>query len=153
MEPLTRELVVDCLKTLAVTFPQRGLTPDMELRRADVYRNGLSGLSGDALRFAIQISVQEDTFFPKVARLRQIAQRWVTAHPAREPVEHPLYCRGCHARSVWETRWRPALGAKGKHVTDARGRIKLEAFERLQCACSVPSRWTADGPDDPWMSP
>lgn len=151
-EPMSRELVGECLKTLAAAFPQR-LSPEQHDQRNDVYRNGLSGLSGDALRFAVKISMQEDNFFPKVARLRQIAQRWVTAHPPSEQTDDPLYCRGCQQRAHLETRWRPQINAHGQRIHDATtGRLALETFERYQCACSAPSQWHADAADDPWMT-
>lgn len=74
-EPLTSSLLAELLPKLIVAFP-RNLGAKDPVMMADVYRNGLRGLSGDAVRFAVDRAIQEDEYFPKVARLRELATEW-----------------------------------------------------------------------------
>ena len=74
-QPLTTQTVLDELQRLLTAFPRRG---DQNLTRlADVYRAGLVGVETDALRAAAGRCIQEDEFFPKVARLRSLADEWM----------------------------------------------------------------------------
>lgn len=153
-EPLTLSLVVELLKDLHIAFPSaaRGKSPE---ETANVYRNGLNDLSGDAVRWAVGEAIRTEEFFPKVAKLRDLASRRIRAQGIAALQIHeadPLYCRGCRSRSQFEKRWRPKIDDRGRRITDAQGRIALEIFERLQCACSSPSQWMADSDDDPWMT-
>src|SRR5690349_11830115 len=155
MEALTREVLHECLTTLAVSFPQRGLTPQQAEQRANVYRMGLQGVDADALRTAVKWCIQDDQYFPKVARLRELAKRYTRDYGTKALTGemHPLWCRGCQAKAVLTERWRPKITEKGHHIKDDKGRIALESFTRHHCACSPECRWTPDGPDDPWMTP
>lgn len=72
-EPLTRHLVADVLDELVTALPPRRALDDPE-KLVDVYRNGLAGLSGDAIRWAVKRVIQQDEYFPKVSRLRQLAE-------------------------------------------------------------------------------
>lgn len=74
-EPLTTQLLREELEKLIIAFPRTASAPN-PMAMADVYRNGLSGLSGDSIRFAVNRAIQEDEHFPKVARLREIATEW-----------------------------------------------------------------------------
>lgn len=72
-EPLTTQLLLDLLAQLHVAFP-RTIGKENPAMMADVYRNGLRGVSGDAVREAVARCVQDDQYFPKVSRLREIAR-------------------------------------------------------------------------------
>src|SRR3954471_8544881 len=74
-EPLTSSLLVEELGKLMIAFPRNATSKD-PVPLADVYRNGLHGLSGDSVRFAVGRAIQEDEHFPKVARLRELASDW-----------------------------------------------------------------------------
>lgn len=73
-EPLTSALVAELMPRLYAAFP-RAIRGD-ERYVHDTYRNGLRGLSGDAVRAAVDVVIREDTYFPKVARLREVAAAW-----------------------------------------------------------------------------
>ena len=156
MEPLTRQLVSGCLAELATAFPGRVLTPQQMIDRADVYHRTLTGITPDALRFAVREAIQTERFFPKVAQLRELATRWqasrIMMDHAAESLD-PLWCRGCQQSVVLTMRWRPRLGLKCVRVIGTDGRLGLESFERHQCSCSAPSQWRPDASDDPWMTP
>jgi hypothetical protein len=71
-EPLTTSLLLELIEKLNVAFPRaRGAISPAAL--ADVYRNGLHGLSGDAVRDAVARCIERDQYFPKVAGLRVLA--------------------------------------------------------------------------------
>jgi hypothetical protein len=74
-EPLTTSLVGELLTKLSAAHP-RSLYKANPVHMCEVYRNGLRGLSGDAVRFAVDRSIQEDKDFPKVARLRELGTEW-----------------------------------------------------------------------------
>ena len=154
-EPLTLSLWLDELGKLAVAFPRTKGAPPLS-QTAELYRDNLRGVSADALRFAVTSAVREDQYFPKIARLFQLTQRYNPAHPPRYEDIDPLLCRGCGQRSVWESRWRPKITdgpiRNGALIYDEKGRVALETFQRYQCACSSPSQWQADAADDPFMT-
>jgi hypothetical protein len=151
-EPLTSTLMLEQMEKLVVAFPRaRGSAP-LD-RMADLYRDNLRGVSGEALRWAVTAAIREDQYFPKIARLHQLAQRFQIQNPDRSTNADPLYCRGCQQRSRLEARWRPKINVKGRQMTDDIGRLALEAFTRYQCDCSAPSQWMVDAADDPFMSP
>lgn len=72
VEPLTTALILDLLPKLLVAFPSK-LSSQNIGHTADVYRNGLRGLSGSAVREAIDTCIRTDEYFPKVARIRELA--------------------------------------------------------------------------------
>lgn len=71
-EPLTTPLLLDLLQKLHVAFP-RTLGKDNPAMMAEVYRNGLRGLSGNAVKEAVEKCIQQDQYYPKVARIREVA--------------------------------------------------------------------------------
>jgi hypothetical protein len=73
-EPLTLALISELMPKLYAAFP-RTIRGDQRLV-LDTYRNGLRGITGDAVRWAVDRTIQEDTYFPKVARLRELAAAW-----------------------------------------------------------------------------
>jgi hypothetical protein len=86
-EPLTTQLLVEILKDLQAAFPNaKGIDV---IRQAEVYRNGLTGLSGDGVRAAARNAIQEDQYFPKVSRLRAYAasydKRAIVTYRGPEP--------------------------------------------------------------------
>jgi hypothetical protein len=106
-EPMTLELVLDVLRMLAAAFPGR-MDDRALMRRADVYRDNLQGMSGDALRWAAKIAIQEDSYFPKVARLRALATRWTVANTATVEAQNQRpsgWCDGCQSVARPEKRW------------------------------------------------
>lgn len=74
-EPLTSSLLAELIADLQVAFP-RGASGAKPAALADVYRNGLRGLSGDSVREAVRRAIQSEQYFPKVARLREIASSY-----------------------------------------------------------------------------
>lgn len=153
-EPLTTPLVADVLEQLMVAFP-RGRSGGTPQQLAEVYRNGLAGLTGDAVRFAARTAIQEDQFFPKVARIREIASRWQrsTETQSNLQIQRPTgWCEGCRTVAAPQKRWRPKRTPRGQRILDGAGRIALEEFERLVCKCDPPSRWYPDDPTTEYMT-
>lgn len=142
-EPLTVELVADMLRTLAAAFPGRAMDDRQLMLRAEVYYNNLQGLSGNALRWAVKISIQEDQYFPKVARLRELATRWISANTAATvgPRADDRYCKGCGQAWAPETRWRPKPRSDGsgqQDITPDGEWLILESYSRDRCRCDAP---------------
>jgi hypothetical protein len=141
-EPLTAHLVVECIEKLLVAFPR---TIGKAATMADVYRNGLRGLSGDGVRFAVDRIIQEDTYFPKVARIREVARAWEHVNRATIPQlanTDPLYCQSCRTRADYRRLWRPLNERHGRPAASADGAyLLLEELEqpRLLCKCGPPN--------------
>lgn len=153
-EPLTLQLVADLIRQLHVAFP-RNIGAQNAQFMADTYRNGLRGLSGDAVRWAVDQSIREDKFFPRVARLRELAGAWQRSNYAEAEalIQRPAgWCVGCQSVARNEMRWRPKVDDHHRRITDGAGRILLEQFERVVCRCDAPSRYSPDGPDDDYMT-
>lgn len=142
-EPLTTQLVAEQMQKLLVAFPSRNLAGQNIVHTAEVYRNGLRGLSGDALRAASDIVIQNDVYFPKVARLREVASEW-TKRNAAIAAPHfrvdELYCHVCQSRVEPVERWRPCIDMANqcKQMRTADGYVLLERYERLLCKCAAP---------------
>lgn len=101
-EALTSQLVAEELKRLLAAFPRNlgGQNPTM---MAEVYKGGLRGIDGDALRGAVQSCIQTDTYFPKVARLREAAAEWTRRNrPAIAAILKGSWdtCGVCGARAL-----------------------------------------------------
>lgn len=153
-EPMTLELVLEVLRKLAAAFPGRMDDKALTLR-ADVYRNGLAGLSGDALRWAAKTVIQEDQYFPKVARLRDLASRWQRANTAtiEAQIQRPSgWCEGCQSVAKPEKRWRPKITERGQRILDGAGRLLLEQYERILCKCAPAAAYYPDDPTTDYMS-
>lgn len=137
-EPLTTQLVVELLQKLLAAFP-RNLGAQNPQMMADVYRNGLRGMDGDAVRAAVDVAIQSDNYFPKVARLRELASEWtkrnrvnVGPRPGDEGV-----CHICRQRPQPRERWRPKVD--DRHNLVIRGEyLLLEPFVRDLCDCAPP---------------
>ncbi len=97
---LTHAIVLEEIGRLVKAFPssRRDLAAV-----ADVYRQGLTGVSGQALHFAVDRCIQDDQYFPKVARLRTLAQDFARKHPSpfapNFPSNDPDVCPVCGARA------------------------------------------------------
>ena len=123
-EHMTAALVLDELTRLFTAFPTHAGMKNNPRGTAEVYRNGLTGISGDALRHAAKRVIQEDSFFPKVARLREIALGWETytraANTAPAGEVDPLWCPRCQSRVETVEWWRPAVGRRPDGQPDFR---------------------------------
>lgn len=107
-EPLTTELLSGLLPKLLTAFPSK-MSSQNPAYLAEVYRNGLRGLNGDAVRAAVDISIQHDSYFPKVARLRELAGEWtrrnrVTVAARFEAAWNVCAVCGAHAKQREITR-------------------------------------------------
>lgn len=126
MEPLTTQLVSELLPKLHAAFP-RTIGRDNIVMMADVYRNGLRGVSGDALRAAVDRVIQEDVYFPKVSRLRELAEAWQRHNrPSFEPARRDVpwdECPVCGAKALPRmiTRLRRDPNKRYAIVRDAHG--------------------------------
>jgi hypothetical protein len=129
-EPLTVQLVLEELKRLHVAFPQNVGMRTNPTGTADVYRNGLRGLSGDAVRAAASVIIQNDQYFPKVARLRELATEWTKRNARALAPTHPVawnVCPICFATAE-------PIEIE-RYVVDARGR-RTGAIEKVISLCS-----------------
>lgn len=144
-ELITAPLMAEQLQQLLLNWP-RGLA-GRELRAtADLYFQRLQGVSADALRFAVTRIIQEDEYFPKVARIRELArehqQRTNAVLPARV-VESPDVCSVCGARAQpreivrWKRRHEVKVGDDGRRresyplELDEHGKPQLERVTSL----------------------
>lgn len=156
-EPLTTQLVAEQVQKLLAAFPSRNVAGQNVVHTADVYRNGLRGLSGDSLRAAVDLSIQQDSYFPKVARLRELAQQWARYNQPQRQEQFvdtdPLWCAGCQSRAEWRDRWRPKVDRLHRRVLiDGNRYMLLEQYARLVCKCSPPCRYAPiDGLEPPMM--
>lgn len=142
-ELLTPATMLRILRDLAAVFPSRGMPDDQLVRRAEVYRDGLAGFDAEAVGHAARRAIQEDNFFPKVARLRELAAAYVTYHRQHRAdvagaIDDPLYCAQCRARCEWIRRWRPQVDHEsGRWLVSANGQyVLLELYDRLLCECA-----------------
>lgn len=111
-EHLTTQLVAEEMQKLVVAFPGNLAAKTNPSMLADTYRNGLRGLDGDAVRAAVDIVIREDTFFPKIARLREVAGEWTRRNRASyaAKIEGAWHtCPTCGAKATTETITRPKL--------------------------------------------
>lgn len=146
-EPLTLELMGEMLARLRAAFPRSTKDP-APATTVEVYRNGLRGLSGTAIRAAVDRVIQEDEYFPKVARLRDLAHAWMRVNEARPEAQvdvDPRWCPNCQTqrridigyRAVVDERHRVQLSRCGKYLL-------LETITRDVCDCSSRSLYMPD---------
>ncbi len=101
--PLTTQVVADGISKLVVAFPGNLAAKTNPVMLADTYRRGLDGLDGDAVTAAIDICIREETYFPKVAKLREVAGEWMRRNRhAFAPTIPQAWnvCPTCGARAV-----------------------------------------------------
>lgn len=148
-EPITVEVLVEQLKKLRIAHPTHAgtKTPAAVIETAEVYREGLHGLSADALRAAVRLSIETEKFFPKVADLRGLALDWtrrnavdVTPVFQNENTANLLWCRNCQTEARYVVRYRPAVDRDtGAPIFSQDGVwVQLETYERLLCPCASP---------------
>ena len=153
-EPLTTPLVAELMQKLLTAFPSRNVAGQNLAHTAEIYRDGLKGLSGDALRAAVDRAIQEDTYFPKVARLRELAAAWERHNRVEMPTPadtDPLWCGVCRQHATYKPLWRPRADAYTRALLSHDGKyVLLESTERLKCACATPSKFVpAPGTNPP----
>lgn len=100
-EPLSHALLADVIEKLNVAFP-RNLGKQNPAMMAEVYRNGLRGLGGDAVRYAVDRLIQTEQYFPKVAQIREVAHQWQRQHVVEVQRDRadPSRCHICGARET-----------------------------------------------------
>ena len=106
------------LKRLVVVFPsnRRDLSA-----LAEIYKTALQGIDPTALHAAADRCIQEDQFFPKVARLREAASDYARRHPSRfAPLHSESWdtCGVCGAKAIETATGRTAMNhdARLHHV-------------------------------------
>jgi hypothetical protein len=144
-EPLTSQLVAELMRDLLAAFPSKHSEKNLT-HTADVYRNGLRGVSGDALRASVAVCIKSDSYFPKVARLRELATEWTKRNTvAPLIVKDSRVCRVCGVEPYPQQRWKPAVDTKYQPLMRD-GFLLLEGFTRDLCDCAGPC-WYAPEPD------
>lgn len=141
-ELLTPAIMIGILRDLSAVFPAK-ITDEQLVRRAQVYRDGLVGFDADAVGHAARRAIQEDNFFPKVARLRELAAAYVTYHRQHSAnvvgaIDDPMFCPRCQSRFADRRRWRPQVDPEsGRWLVSADGQyVLLELYDRLLCDCA-----------------
>lgn len=113
--PLTSVLLAEQLKRLAAVFPSKIGTQNPAFT-AEVYKDGLRGIDGDALVGAVSMCIQADSYFPKVARLREAAGEWSRRNRASLPAQIPVawnVCPVCGEKAQSPDITRPKLHGDG----------------------------------------
>lgn len=155
-EPLTTSLVMEELQRLHVAFPQNLGMRSNPAGTAEVYRNGLRGLSGDSIRAAADRAIQDDEFFPKVAKLRELATAWMKYNQPSAEMQFAvdaLWCPRCQSRASIRERWRPVVDSKFSPIVTRDGRyLLLEVYARELCNCAQACLYAPeDGVEPPAM--
>ncbi|HEY7236540.1 MAG TPA: hypothetical protein VH539_20430 [Gemmatimonadaceae bacterium] len=155
-EPITKLLVLQELQRLHTAFPSAPGMKNNPEGTAAIYCDGLHGLTADALRAAVKITIETEKYFPKVADLRSLAWEWTRRHSSdvTPELKNPLWCARCGTEARWLERWRPRIDPRtSAPVLSTDGQyIALERFERLLCHCAAPCAFTPELEfDEPWM--
>jgi hypothetical protein len=136
-EPLTSSLLLELIAKLHVAFP-RTIGEKNPAMMADVYRNGLRGLSGDAVRHAVDRCIETEEYFPKVSKLREMAKAWDVQRTVTLRFETSWdVCPACGARATWTDCYRSTgeKGPDGKLLLDEAGRpLRVYSATRLHIA-------------------
>lgn len=133
-EPLTTQLVAERMRDLLTAFPSRHAGQNIA-HTAEVYRNGLRGISGESFRAAVDVSIKTDQYFPKIARLRELANEWERRNRVTMAVSNPPAwnrCAVCGAEAV--------LRGGEAQARDERGALLWDGPEPRMVA--TPERWT-----------
>lgn len=133
-EPLTSSLLMELIARLDAAFPRR-IGEKNPTMTADVYRNGLRGLSGDSVRHAVDRCIETEEYFPKVSKLRELAKAWDVQRTVtlRHEVSWDV-CPFCGARAVWTDCYRLTgeKDADGKLLRDSEGQpLRVFSATRL----------------------
>lgn len=143
-ELLTVEVIFEMLRELGAAHWQKQPDSKVLAFKAEAYRRGLQGVSGEALRWAVKTSIQEDEFFPKVSRLRELAARWSVANTAAVAArDDGRTCASCRSPFEWIHRWRPTVDDRGRVQLSADGQwLLLERYSRSICTrCERPCEY------------
>jgi hypothetical protein len=111
-EPLTAMLIADQLKRLFGAFPASKLASQNPSFTAETYKDGLKGIDGEMLRAAVDRCIQEDQYFPRIARLRELAFEWRRRNRDETPAAERStwnHCGICGAEAQPEQITRPKL--------------------------------------------
>jgi hypothetical protein len=131
------EEMLTLMSRLLVVFPR---TIGSAENIAREYRTGVVKLPPAAIRYAVQHIIENDEYFPKVHRIRELAQDYVAKHPVAEPRKPELWCDRCHRLPEWETRWRPVHDGRNRPVlTEDNRHLLIEPYQRLLCKCAETS--------------
>lgn len=146
---ITASDLITILERLDVAFDKRA--PKKVELRAEIYRDGLRGVDLDALRSAATAAIEQDTYYPKVARLRELATAWARARNRFAPPDllESGYCPGCRTFARPVTRQRPRLDPQNRVYVAAggdRGVVELEDYVRDRCLCSGPPLYPTERP-------
>ena len=136
-EPLTTSLIAELLPKLLTAFPSK-ISSQNPQHTAEVYRNGLRGMDGEAVRAAVDISIQTDNFFPKVARLRELASEWTRRNRAVaimrvEAVWHT--CSVCGAKATTRQITRTVRHPEYYHRRIVPTPGELPTLEKIESQC------------------
>jgi hypothetical protein len=113
--PITTATMLDELQQLLTAFPRHGKQDVARL--AEVYKHGLVGVETEALHGAVHRAIQDDEFFPKIARLRALADSWMKRNRAAyAPTIATAWdtCGVCGARAKPRQILRPVLAKPTK---------------------------------------
>ena len=154
-EPITKLIVLQELQRLHTAFPSHTGMKNNPEGTAAVYCDGLHGLTVDALRAAVRISIENEKYFPKVADLRSLAWEWTRRHSTEvnPELKNPLWCPRCQSECRPVNRWRPRVNERGQAVLSEDGQyIALSEYDRLLCRCAAPCQFTPEPEfEDAWM--
>lgn len=153
-ETLTVGTMLELLPKLYTAFP-RTLGKDQLRETAQVYRDGLRGLSGDGVRAAVDRVIREDNYFPKVARLRELAREWERSNVVivAPQAADPLWCPNCQSKAVPREQWRPRVDERHRVLLDADAKFLLlepvPCGGRYLCKCAPPPNYAAHPGTEP----
>jgi hypothetical protein len=149
-ELFTPDLISESLKRLNAAFP-RNIGKQNPEYTFEVYKTGLRGLSPESIKAAVDRSIQDEEYFPKVSKLRELAHNWAKYNQAADVARFetdPLWCRSCQTKAAYERRWRvrtaERFGGAVLVLNDEQTAVLLEDFERLLCQCAPKSPYQPD---------
>lgn len=107
-DSLTSTLMLELVGRLNVAFPGRAGERDAA-KLAEVYRTGLRGLSGASIREAVDRCIQTEEYFPKVAKIRELASGYEKHRGFAvqgQPDDDGRSCPICGTTVTWEEAYR-----------------------------------------------
>jgi hypothetical protein len=148
-EELTFALMLEQLQKLHIAFPSHAGMKANPRATAEVYRDGLQGLSGEAFRAAARIAIENGKFFPKIGELRESAAEWTRRHNVDvnrdTSSSDPLWCPNCKTNAEWRWRHRPLVDERLAPIFSPDNEyLLLVRFSRLLCRCASECLFTPD---------
>lgn len=154
LEPVSRTLMLELIPRLRAAFP-KNMRADELPTLASVYCDGLRGCSTDAVRHAVGQAIQNDQYFPKVSRLRELVADYNRRTAVMDAHTHSdQWCEQCHTNAEWIRRWTVAVDEQRRvRLSDDGLWVLLTTVERCLCRCASPSLYAPndDAPDPPAM--